>query len=124
MAGIVYNATYDNAIVGTAVRNGDAFDSTYFYASPPTASSYVTYYRTLLAKGYHLGPTADMDNHYSKTMGKANQGRTVVLATSRTKAAITDAMLNMRFYATEDYNLSVSFSINKDRKSTRLNSSH
>lgn len=112
LTSIAYNATYDNAIIGTSVQNGDAFDSTYVYADPPTNTTYTTYYRTLLAKGYHLGPTADMDNHYSKTMGKSNQGRTVVLATARTKAAITEALLAMRFYATEDYNMQVTYTVN------------
>ncbi|MFM7218586.1 MAG: T9SS type A sorting domain-containing protein [Bacteroidota bacterium] len=112
LLGSPYNATFDNAIIGTAVRNGDAFDSTYAYAFPPTTFSYITYYRTLLAKGYHLGPTADMDNHYSKSMGKANQGRTAVLASARNLSAITEGLLNMRFYATEDYNLSVTLNVN------------
>jgi hypothetical protein len=45
-------------------------------------------------------------------MGKSSEGRTVVLATSLSRASIVDAMLNMRFYATEDFNLNVSFNVN------------
>lgn len=106
-----YNATYDNAIIGTAVKNGPAFSTNTTYTDP-SASFYVTYWNSLLAKGYHLGPTMDMDNHNSATMGKSNQERTVVLAPSLSPANISEALLNMRFYSTEDYNLSVSYDIN------------
>lgn len=106
-----YNATYDNAIVGVAVKNGPAFSTNTSYTDP-AASNTVSYFKDMLAKGYHLGPLSDMDNHNSATMGKANQGRTVVLATARTKAAIWDAILNMRFYATEDFDIQVTFNAN------------
>ncbi len=106
-----YNATFDNAIVGVAVKNGPAFSTNTTYTDP-AASNTVSYFKDMLAKGYHLGPLADMDNHNSATMGKANQGRTVVLATARTKAAILDGILNMRFYATEDFNFQIAFNAN------------
>ncbi|MBK7853237.1 MAG: T9SS type A sorting domain-containing protein [Bacteroidetes bacterium] len=106
-----YNATYDNAIVGVAVKNGPAFSTNTSYTDP-AASNTVSYFKDMLAKGYHLGPLADMDNHYSATMGKSNQGRTVILAPARTKAAMLDGILNMRFYATEDYNFQVGFNAN------------
>lgn len=106
-----YNGTYDNAIVGVAVKNGPAFSTNVSYTDP-AASNTVSYFKDMLAKGYHLGPLADMDNHNSATMGKSNQGRTVILATARTQSAILDGILNMRFYATEDFNFQVTFNAN------------
>ncbi len=111
IAGIAYNPIFDNAIVGVAIKNGP-YNSTNTTYSDPTTSNHVSYYNKLLALGYHLGPTIDLDNHNSATMGKCSQGRTVVLATSLSKASIDDAMLNMRFYASDDYNSIVSFTVN------------
>ena len=106
-----YNATYDNAVVGCAVKNGP-YNSTNTTYSDPAASSTVAYWNSLLGKGYHLGPTMDLDNHNSNTMGKTSQERTVVLAPSLSPANVMEAMLNMRFYATEDYNLNLTYNIN------------
>ena len=109
--GSAYNATYDNAIVGCAVKNGP-FSSTNITYSDPAPGNTVSFFNQMLAKGYHLGPTVDQDNHNSSTMGKSNQGRTVVLATALDKTSVNDAMLNMRFYATEDYNIRVTYTVN------------
>lgn len=109
--GSAYNATFDNAIIGVALRNGP-YNSLSTSYNDPSNSNYINYYNTLLAKGYHLGPLADLDNHNSATMGKSSQQRTVLLATSLTKAAIIDAILNMRFFATDDYNIQVGYKIN------------
>lgn len=111
IANTPYNVIYDNAIVGVAVKNGP-YNSTNISYTDPAAGNNANYYNNLLSDGYHLGPTVDLDNHNSATMGKCSQGRTVVLATSLSQASITDAMLNMRFYATEDYNLNVAFTVN------------
>lgn len=111
IAGIAYNPTFDNAIVGVAVKNGP-YNSTNTSYSDPSSGNSVSYYNKLLALGYRIGPTVDLDNHNSATMGKCSQGRTVVLATSLSKASINDAMLNMRFYASEDFNSNVSYTVN------------
>lgn len=106
-----YNATYDNAIVGCAVKNGPAFSTNTAYSDPATSYT-VSYWNSMLAKGYHLGPVMDLDNHNSATMGRTSQERTVVLAPSISPANVTDAMMNMRFYCTEDYNLNLTYNIN------------
>lgn len=106
-----FNATYDNAIVGCAVRNGP-YNSTNTSYSDPSTSNFLSYWNNLLSKGYHLGPLIDMDNHNSNTMGRSSQGRTVVLASSLTRANVMDAFRSMRFYASDDYNLQVNFKVN------------
>ena len=69
----------------------------------PAASNTVSYFKDMLAKGYHLGPLADMDNHNSATMGKSESGKNSCSCyCSAPRAAILDGILNMRFYATED----------------------
>jgi hypothetical protein len=106
-----YNITYDNAIVAVAVRNGPYNSTTVSYTDAP-GGNFVPFFNSMLSKGYHVGPTVDMDNHNSATMGKVSQGRTAVLSSSLSKSAVIDAMLNMRFYATEDYNFNTTFNVN------------
>lgn len=106
--GTAYNAAYDQALVGITVRNGPASSTNTTYSDPPGAN-YSSFYNTLLSKGYHVGPVVDLDNHNSATMGKSNEGRTFVLATSLTKNEVYDAYRLMRFYASDDYNVRVTF---------------
>ena len=106
-----YSAAADSAIVGTAIRNGSAFSTTTNYSDPTPATSYEWNFLALLAKGYHLGPTLDQDNH-NTTFGRVNKMRTVVLATSLVRDSIIAAYRAMRFYATEDWNPQVTFTVN------------
>ncbi|MBS1637212.1 MAG: T9SS type A sorting domain-containing protein [Bacteroidetes bacterium] len=108
--GSAYNATYDSAIVGVPFRSGPAF-STFTDYSDMDNSDYTPYYNKLLAKGYHLGMGYDHDTHYL-TFGRHTTGRLVVLATSLSPANVMDAMLNMRFYGSDDWNTQVNFTVN------------
>ena len=105
-----YNAVADDAIVGTCVETGPAFSTDTTYTDPSTLSFYA-FYKNMLGKGYHLGPTMDHDNHYL-TFGKTAKTRLCVLATSLSEANILDAMRKMRFYATEDCAAKINFTIN------------
>ncbi len=106
-----YNAVADNAIVGTAVASGPAFSTNTTYSNPPSSMYYLPYYQKLLAMGYHVGPTIDHDNHYT-TFGKTSYTRTAIIAPALTKTEIVKAMRDMHFYATEDCDSKVDFSIN------------
>jgi hypothetical protein len=108
-----YNAAADNAIVGTAVENGPSTSTNTTYSDPPTSMAYLSYFRSMLARGYHLGPTVDHDNH-NVTHGHTTRGRTVVLANSLTENNILDAMRHMRFYASEDCSAYVTYKINNN----------
>lgn len=105
-----YNAIWDSAIVGLAMRNGPAnsTDTTY---SNPSASTYNARFQDLLKKGYHVAPGIDHDNHFI-TFGRMSKERTVVLAQSLSRANIMDAYRRMRFYASDDWNAKVDFKIN------------
>ena len=108
--GTAYSTASDNVISGACVRNGSAFSTTTNYSDAP-ATSYEAYFKKLLSKGYHLAPSIDHDNHYT-TFGRTLQGRTVVLANALTKADVMDALKNMRYYASDDWNVQVNYTIN------------
>jgi hypothetical protein len=104
-----YSSVADNAIAGIAIRSGSAFSITTDY-SDPAPTLYEWYYMAALAKGYHVGPTADQDNH-NTTFGRTSKIRTVVLASALNRDSIISACRAMRFYASDDWNAQVSFSI-------------
>ncbi|MGL2965851.1 CehA/McbA family metallohydrolase [Flavobacterium sp. XGLA_31] len=117
-----YNAQADNAIVGTAVENGPSTSTNTTYSDPPSSMAYLSYYRNMLARGYHLGPTIDHDNH-NVTHGHTTLGRTVVLAYSLTENSILDAMRHMRFYASEDCSAQVAYTIGTNPMGSIISSS-
>ena len=106
----IYSAVADDAIAGVAIRSGAAMSTKTDY-SDPAPTGYESYYLKLLARGYHLGPTADQDNHYT-TFGRNNQIRTVVLAGALKRDSIMAAYRAMRFYASDDWNAQVTFTVN------------
>jgi len=105
-----YVADTDSIVAGVAVRSGNAFSITTNYTDPP-AGSYEDKFLKALAKGYHVGPTIDHDNH-NTTFGRTNKSRTVVLASTLNRDSIMAAFKANRFYASEDWNAQVNFTIN------------
>jgi trimeric autotransporter adhesin len=111
IAGTAYNSVADNAIVGTAIESGPATSTNTTYSNPGSSMFYLPYYQTLLSKGYHLGPVVDHDNH-NTTFGHTTYSRTAVVASTLSKTELIKGMRNMHFYATEDCDTRVDFSIN------------
>ena len=111
VAGNPYDVVADNAIVGAAVESGPAFSTNTSYSNPGSSLSYLYYYQLLLSKGYHLGPTIDHDNH-NTTFGRTTTSRTAILSPVLDKTSIVGAMRKMNFYATEDCDTKVNFTIN------------
>ncbi|MEJ5228614.1 MAG: CehA/McbA family metallohydrolase [Pseudothermotoga sp.] len=68
-------------------------------------------YKLALDKGWHLGATANQDNH-RPNWGSANDTRTVILAESLSYEAVMEAFKNRRTYASEDKNARVIFKCN------------
>jgi hypothetical protein len=64
-----------------------------------------------LDKGWKVSPVSGLDNHGLTGIGKFTS-RTFVLATSKTKLAILDAMKNRRTYASLDENIQCRYSVN------------
>lgn len=105
-----YDVSADEAIVGAAVESGPAFSLNSTYTNPGSAMSYLWYYNLMLAKGYHLGPTIDHDNH-NMTFGKTAKTRLAILASALSENDLLDGMRRMRFYASEDCNARINFTI-------------
>jgi hypothetical protein len=106
-----FDAAADNAVVGSAVESGPAFSTNTTYTNPATSMSYISYYRNMLSKGYHLGPVIDHDNH-NMTFGHTAKTRTVVMAPTLTENNLLQGMRNMRFYASQDCGARLTYTIN------------
>jgi methionine-rich copper-binding protein CopC len=106
-----YDFASDDAVVGTTVESGPAFSTNISYTEPGTSMSYLSYYKNMLSKGYHLGPTIDHDNH-NMTFGRTAKTRLVIQAPSLSEDNLLDGMKRMRFYASEDCAARISYTIN------------
>lgn len=109
LTGGAFSSAANLAISGCAFRSGSAFSTTTNYTDP-APTSYETYYKQLLAKGYHAAPQVDADNH-NTTFGRTHKGRTVVLAPSLSRSNILSALKNRRYYASDDWNAQVVFTV-------------
>ena len=111
LSNLPYDLVADNAISGVAVENGPSTSTNTTYSNPASSMSYLWYFQKLLSKGYHLGPTIDHDNH-NTTFGRTTPARTAVIAPTLTQTDIVKAVRDMHFYATEDIDAKVDFTIN------------
>ncbi|WP_165758846.1 cadherin-like beta sandwich domain-containing protein [Niastella yeongjuensis] len=111
LSNTTYNTVADNAITGSAVESGPATSTNTTYTNPGSSMFYLGYFQKLLALGYHLGPVIDHDNH-NTTFGHTTYSRTAVLAPSLTKTDIIKGYRDMHFYATQDCDTKVDFTIN------------
>ncbi len=111
LSNLPYDAAADDAISGTAVESGPATSTNTTYSNPASSMYYLWYYQKLLSKGYHLGPTIDHDNH-NTTFGRTTTARTAVLAPALTRSDIIKSVRDMHFYATEDMDAQIDFTIN------------
>lgn len=111
LSNLPYNATADSAVIGMAIASGPAFSTNTTYSDPPSSYSYLDYYSRMLSKGYHIGPMMDHDTHYTN-FGRSTNNRLVTIAPSISSSSFYNAMLNRNFYATEDCDTRVTFTIN------------
>ena len=108
-----YDDEIDELINLIEVGNGEgAIGSSGYFPS-------YEYYTRALDKGWHVAPTNNQDNHKGK-WGDANTGRTVVLCDTLTRDNIYDALRNLRVYATEDNNLSITYKLNGEIMGTTM----
>jgi hypothetical protein len=117
-----YNPIADSALVGVSVESGPAFSTDTTYTDTPSDMSFLSYYMQALAKGYHVGPTIDHDNHYM-TFGKTNTSRLAILAQQLTKNTLLEAMRKRRFFATQDCDTKLMLSINQQDMGSITNGS-
>ncbi len=113
LANIPYNISADSAAIGSAVASGPAFSSNTTYSDPPTSMGYLDYYNRMLSKGYHIGPLMDHDSHYTN-FGRSSNNRLAVIAPAINSINFYEAMRARRFYATEDCDTRVNFTLNNE----------
>jgi hypothetical protein len=77
------------------------------------------YYDNALGKGWYIGAAGGQDNH-SADWGTANEWRTAVLATQKTRSSILSAFQARRTYSTRDKNLVLSFVCNNAQMGSRI----
>jgi hypothetical protein len=105
------NTTADSIVVGSAVASGIAFSTNTTYSDPPSTYAYIDFYTRMLSKGYHIGPLMDHDTH-NTNFGRSSNNRLVVIMPSLTSANFYTAMKGRNFYATEDCDTRISFTLN------------
>jgi hypothetical protein len=103
------NTTTYQVLIGGAMRSGPAFSTSTAY-NDPSNGTYEAQFQAALRQGYHVGPTMDHDSHYS-VFGRSTHARLVILANSLTRSALLDALQQRRFYAADDDNTEVTFSL-------------
>ncbi len=119
LSNIAYNSNFDAAISTTAVENGPSTSTNTTYSNPGSSMSYLWYYQKLLAKGYHLAPAIDHDNH-NTTFGRTTYSRSVVVAPVLSKTNIIGGFRNMNVYATQDCDTKVDFTVNTKIMGTNM----
>src|SRR5262249_40669937 len=79
----------------------------------PNYSPYnsIDMYHRALSAGFHVAPAADSDAHCSN-YGTSTRDRTVIAATSLSKAALFDALHQRRVYATSDPTAQLALTMN------------
>jgi hypothetical protein len=113
LANIPYNATADSALVASAVASGPAFSTNTTYSDPPSSMGHLDYYMRMLSKGYHIGPFMDHDSHYTN-FGRSSNNRLAVYAPNLSSSSFFAAMKARHFYATEDCDTKINFTINNE----------
>ncbi|GAB3858051.1 hypothetical protein GCM10028822_32730 [Hymenobacter terrigena] len=94
--------------MGVPLRSGPATSASTLYNAVGT--SYESTFRTMLAKGYHVGVSLDHDNH-NTTFGRTTHGRLVVLAPGLSEANLLQALRARRFYGSDDWNAQVTLTL-------------
>jgi hypothetical protein len=103
------NPTTAQVLIGGAMRSGPAFSTSTTY-NDPSNSTFEAQFKAALKQGYHIGPTMDHDSHYS-VFGRSTHARLVLLAPTLNRAALLDALQQRRFYAADDDNTEVTFTV-------------
>lgn len=122
IAATSFSPTADSAVAGCAVESGPAFSTTTNYTDFASRLGYYTYYKKLLAKGYHVGPNIDHDNH-NTTYGRTNYSRLAVLSPTLTKTDLLLSIKNRHFYATHDCDTKASFTLNNQQMGSIISGS-
>lgn len=106
-----YDLTTNQVVFACAVENGPSTSTDTMYADYPSSMAYLSYFRNLLALGYHVAPSIDHDNH-NLTHGRTAFSRTAVLSASLAEHHFMEALRSRRIIATQDCGAVIDFKIN------------
>ena len=90
--------------------SGPAFSTSMTESDVGSSTGNEVLFQDALRKGFRVSPTVDQDNH-NATWGAATEGRTVALASGKTKSQIMGALAARRAYASMDHNTQVLMSV-------------
>jgi hypothetical protein len=93
-----------------AIGSGPAFSTSTTESDAPSTTGNEALFQDALRKGFRVSPTIDQDNH-NATWGASTQGRTVALASGKTKSQIVGALAARRSYASMDHNTQLMLSV-------------
>jgi len=97
----------------------DDFSVYYYNDGYNISDGSLSYYDEAITNGWHIGASGSGDNH-SASWGSSEPYRMAVLASVKTRSAISAAFINRRFYSTLDRNLSLSFKINSSEMGSKI----
>jgi hypothetical protein len=107
-----FTDTPSSKFVGIELWNDhDGFSKYYYNDGYYSNDGYKGYFDEALIRGWKIGASGSDDNH-TATWGTATPMRMAVLANTKTRTDILNAMVARRFYSTLDKNLGLSFKIN------------
>lgn len=107
-----FASTPSTKFVGMELWNkNDTFNTYYYNDGYYTSDGNKSYYDEAILRGWKIGAAGSSDNH-SGTWGTDNDYRLAVLANSKTRASIYEALQAKRFFTTLDKNLALSFELN------------
>lgn len=109
-----FSTRADSVLTGIAVESGPAFSTNTTYTEPASSMWFLPYYQHMLAKGYHIAPMIDHDNH-NTTFGRTAKTRTAVISASLSKTDFMQAMRERHFYATQDCDAKVTFQVYQEQ---------
>ncbi|MFC5742588.1 Ig-like domain-containing protein [Dyella tabacisoli] len=119
-----YSADGDQVMVLAEVLNSSAFSSN-TTQTETSRTSYEPAFNILLARGYHVAPSSDQDNHCAN-WGASYTNRTGVLipnGTALSMSSFLDALRARRVFATEDKTGQVVLTANGNLMGQRFNNS-
>jgi hypothetical protein len=113
-----YNAAADDRMVGIELYNtASEYGTSHGGTDPPEG-----YYAHALDRGWHLGAVGaeDLGHRRGDNWGGPEWAKTVILSTSRSPAAMKNAMHARRFYAIRRPGVQVDFTINGRLMGSRM----
>ena len=108
-----FRSVPSDRVIGMELWNtNDGFERYYYNNGNDTTDGGKSFYDEANSRGWHIGAAGSEDNH-SGTFGKFHF-RMGILSNQLTRGALTTALVQRRFFSTEDINIALSFKMNNN----------